>query len=164
MLQTMSWWATSVLWLQKQTWMNKQLVTFRSNPFHCPCNGWCPIKQLCDTCVKTYHILSYMYIYNLLEICGFLSLLILTCARSLVYISMYVLNNRLAALFVACGWIFLCTNPKSFMFILEIMYLACCAFLNHNKITKEQKTCILSKKACIFFGCQKITLVDNLLV
>ena len=159
----MSWWATSVLWLHKQTWMNKQLVTFSSNPCHCPCN------VLLSNCVilVSNHTISYhicIYIYNLLEICGFLSLLILTCARSLVYISMYVLNNRLAALFVACGWIFLCTNPKSFMFILEIMYFACCAFLNHNKITKEQKTCILSKKTCIFFGCQKITLVDNLLV
>ena len=43
-----------------------------------------------------------------------------------------------------------------------VLCLLC--FPNHNKITKEQKTCILSKKACIFFGCQKITLVDNLLV
>jgi hypothetical protein len=74
------------------------------------------------------------------------------------------LKSRFASLFLPCGWIFLRPDPKSFTFILEMIYSVCCAFLNHKRITKEQKTCIFSKKACILFGCQKITLVDNILV
>ena len=119
----------SVLELHKQTWMNKQLVT----------QDVANKKTLCDTCVKPIHLLSYIYIriiYNLPGICSFPSLLLLTCTRFLVYISIFVLNKRLATLLITCGWIFLCTNPKSFTFILDMISCVCCAFFNHKKIAK----------------------------
>ena len=155
MLQTISWWIP--LWFQYLQFLSS---TNKVENEQTTCDLRCRKKPLCDTCVKPYHILS--------NICSFPSLLILTCAGSLVYIYIYiyirvcVLNSRLAALFLPCGWIFLRANPKSFAFILDMIYSVCCAFLNHKRITKEQKTCIFSKNACILFGCQKITLVDNL--
>ena len=43
-----------------------------------------------------------------------------------------------------------------------VLCLLC--FPQSQQDNQRTKTCILSKKACIFFGCQTITLVDNLLV
>mgnify|MGYP007058327620 CR=1 FL=1 len=137
----------SVLELHKQTWeWTNNLWPKMSQKSHC-------------VILVSNHIISYQ-ISVVFLLCLFLLVQDPWCTY--IYIRVCVLNSRLAALFLPCGWIFLRANPKSFAFILDMIYSVCCAFLNHKRITKEQKTCIFSKNACFLFGCQKITLVDNL--
>ena len=140
----------SVLELHKQTWeWTNNLWPKMSQKNHC-------------VILVSNHIISYQ-ISVVFLLCLFLLVQDPWCTY--IYIYVCVLNSRLAALFLPpCGWIFLRANPKSFAFILDMIYSVCCAFLNHKRITKEQKTRISSKNACIFFGCHKFTLVDNLLV
>ena len=77
---------------------------------------WPKMSQnlLCDTFVKLNQILSGIFTYTLLGICSFPFFAYSYFCKILGGHIKFVLNNRLVALFMTCGWTFLCTKSKVF--------------------------------------------------
>ena len=77
---------------------------------------WPKMSQnlLCDTFAKLNQILSGIFTYTLLGICSFPFFAYSYFCKILGGHIKFVLNNRLVALFMTCGWTFLCTKSKVF--------------------------------------------------
>ena len=116
------------------------------------------VRYLCQT--MSYPFI-YLYKYTFLEISSFPSLLCLTCARSLVYKSIYVKKQICST--IDSLWMNIFAH-KSQVFHLhfgnDLLCLLC--FLQSQEDNQRTKDMFFFRKnACIFFGCQRITLVDN---